>query len=91
MQLLSKKMFAKNLQDSLCLSDADSGVGPDSAGSSRNTSVDGHPLYNLPDISNVCYTWMIEECILSVYNQTKLSCPVHLEMNMMQVSPDAVN
>ncbi|XP_059217831.1 leucine-rich repeat serine/threonine-protein kinase 1 isoform X2 [Stomoxys calcitrans] len=76
-------------EDSLC-SDADSGVGPDSAGSSRNTSVDGHPLYNIPDISNVCYTWMIEECILSVYNQTKISCPVHLEMSMMKLAPDVV-
>ncbi|XP_055923849.1 leucine-rich repeat serine/threonine-protein kinase 1 isoform X2 [Eupeodes corollae] len=77
-------------EDSLCLSDADSGVGPDSAGSSRNTSVDGHPLYNIPDISNVCYTWMIEECILSVYNQTKISCPVHLEINMIKIAPDVV-
>lgn len=77
-------------EDSLCLSDADSGVGPDSAGSSRNTSVDGHPLYNIPDTSNVCYTWMIEECILSVYNQTKISCPVHLEVMMSSIAPDVV-
>ncbi|KAL9897903.1 leucine-rich repeat kinase isoform 1-T1 [Glossina fuscipes fuscipes] len=78
-------------EDSLYLSDADSGVGPDSAGSSRNTSVDGHPLYhNLPDISNVCYTWMIEECILSVYNQCKISCPIHLEMSMLKLAPDVI-
>ncbi|XP_037942769.1 leucine-rich repeat serine/threonine-protein kinase 1 isoform X2 [Teleopsis dalmanni] len=77
-------------EDSLCLSDADSGVGPDSCSSSRTTSVDGHPLYNIPDISNVCYSWMIEECILSVYNQTKICCPVHLEMDMMKLAPDVI-
>ncbi|XP_030371278.1 leucine-rich repeat serine/threonine-protein kinase 1 isoform X2 [Scaptodrosophila lebanonensis] len=71
-------------------SDADSGVGPDSAGSSRNTSVDGHPVYNIPDNSNVCYGWMIEECILSVYNQSKISCPVHLEQSMQQLAPDVI-
>ncbi|XP_068156290.1 LOW QUALITY PROTEIN: leucine-rich repeat serine/threonine-protein kinase 1 [Drosophila tropicalis] len=71
-------------------SDADSGVGPDSADSSRNTSVDGHPNYHLPDNSNVCYAWMIEECILSVYNQSKLSCPVHLEQSMAQLAPDVI-
>ncbi|KRF83412.1 leucine-rich repeat serine/threonine-protein kinase 1 isoform X2 [Drosophila virilis] len=74
-------------------SDADSGVGPDSAFSSRNTSVDGHPAYashNLPDNSNVCYAWMVEECILSVYNQSKLSCPVHLEQSMAQLAPDVI-
>ncbi|XP_037707527.1 leucine-rich repeat serine/threonine-protein kinase 1 isoform X1 [Drosophila subpulchrella] len=71
-------------------SDADSGVGPDSAGSSRNTSVDGHPGYHLPDNSNVCYAWMIEECILSVYNQSKISCPVHLEQSMAQLAPDVI-
>ncbi|ALC46696.1 Lrrk [Drosophila busckii] len=73
-------------------SDADSGVGPDSAFSSRNTSVDGHPVYasHLPDNSNVCYAWMVEECILSVYNQSKLSCPVHLEQSMAQLAPDVI-
>ncbi|XP_032596558.1 leucine-rich repeat serine/threonine-protein kinase 1 isoform X2 [Drosophila grimshawi] len=74
-------------------SDADSGVGPDSAFSSRNTSVDGHPAYaphHLPDNSNVCYAWMVEECILSVYNQSKLSCPVHLEQSMAQLAPDVI-
>lgn len=74
-------------------SDADSGVGPDSAFSSRNTSVDGHPMYashHLPDNSNVCYAWMVEECILSVYNQSKLSCPVHLEQSMAQLAPDVI-
>ncbi|XP_017968519.1 leucine-rich repeat serine/threonine-protein kinase 1 isoform X2 [Drosophila navojoa] len=74
-------------------SDADSGVGPDSAFSSRNTSIDGHPTYashHLPDNSNVCYAWMVEECILSVYNQIKLSCPVHLEQSMAQLAPDVI-
>lgn len=74
-------------------SDADSGVGPDSAFSSRNTSIDGHPAYashHLPDNSNVCYAWMVEECILSVYNQIKLSCPVHLEQSMAQLAPDVI-
>ncbi|XP_062127004.1 LOW QUALITY PROTEIN: leucine-rich repeat serine/threonine-protein kinase 1 [Drosophila sulfurigaster albostrigata] len=74
-------------------SDADSGVGPDSAFSSRNTSIDGHPAYashHLPDNSNVCYAWMVEECILSVYNQSKLSCPVHLEQSMAQLAPDVI-
>ncbi|XP_054737581.1 leucine-rich repeat serine/threonine-protein kinase 1 isoform X1 [Anastrepha obliqua] len=77
-------------EDSLCLSDADSGVGPDSTCSSRNTSVDGHPLYNQHDITNICYCWMVEECILSVYNQTKIVCPVHLEMQMAMLAPDVV-
>lgn len=70
-------------------SDADSAF--DSAGSSRNTSVDGHPLYNrIPDISNVCYAWMIEECILSVYNKSKLNCPIHLEVQMQRLAPDVI-
>ncbi|XP_067619795.1 leucine-rich repeat serine/threonine-protein kinase 1 isoform X3 [Eurosta solidaginis] len=77
-------------EDSLCLSDADSGVGPDSANSSHNTSVDGHPTHNQPELLNICYCWMVEECILSVYNQTKIICPVHLEIQMTKLAPDVV-
>ncbi|XP_019848391.2 leucine-rich repeat serine/threonine-protein kinase 1 isoform X2 [Bactrocera dorsalis] len=77
-------------EDSLYHSDADSGVGPDSTCSSRNTSIDGHPIYNLQEGTSVCYCWMVEECILSVYNETKIVCPVHLDMQINWLAPDVV-
>lgn len=74
------------------LSDADSGVGPDSSNSSRNPSVDGNPLMvNVPEISNICYMWMVENCILSVYNQNKIICPLHFEIDVQKVAPDVVS
>lgn len=33
---------------------------------------------------------MVEECILSVYNQTKIVCPVHMEIQMSWLAPDVV-
>lgn len=65
-------------------------MGPDSTCSSRNTSIDGHPVYNQQEGTSVCYCWMVEECILSVYNETKIVCPVHLEMQINWLAPDVV-
>ncbi|XP_054091980.1 leucine-rich repeat serine/threonine-protein kinase 1 isoform X2 [Zeugodacus cucurbitae] len=80
----------RSSEDSLYHSDADSGVGPDSTSSSRNTSVDGHPVYNQLEVTSVCYCWMVEECILSVYNETKIVCPVHLDIQINWLAPDVV-
>ncbi|XP_039969967.1 leucine-rich repeat serine/threonine-protein kinase 1 isoform X4 [Bactrocera tryoni] len=85
-----KSMYLPENDDSLYHSDADSGVGPDSTCSSRNTSIDGHPIYNLQEGTSVCYCWMVEECILSVYNETKIVCPVHLDMQINWLAPDVV-
>ncbi|XP_046393381.1 leucine-rich repeat serine/threonine-protein kinase 1 [Ischnura elegans] len=68
-----------------CTSDGDSGVGPDSAGSSRNPSVEGHPGLGRegeeedvdeqgPVVAEEAepeprFGWMVEECILAAYDR----------------------
>lgn len=58
----------------------------DSAYSSRNPSVD-KPFIDQP--SNITiYCWMIEDCILTVYNDERLFCPIHFHLNLKQIAPD---
>lgn len=80
---------ARKSQDSLGWSDGDSGVGPDSACSSRATSVEGHPLVSSYDINGPpSYSWMVEECILAAYDRNSIVCPVHGEIPLSLITPD---
>lgn len=75
-------------------SECDSGVGPDSAGSSRMPSVEGHPSLNVDDPNNISsqvfYCWMVEECILAAYGNKAVSCPTHGNISLAQIAPDTV-
>ncbi|KAG8224988.1 hypothetical protein J437_LFUL005999, partial [Ladona fulva] len=84
-------------------SDGDSGVGPDSAGSSRNPSVEGHPGLGkegddenpedaeLGEEMETRYTWMVEECILAACERPQaLNCPAHGDLQLAQIAPDTV-
>lgn len=90
--ILNEINCTRKSQDSLGWSDGDSGVGPDSAGSSRNTSVEGHPLFSpgeLPGPPN--YSWMVEECILAAYDKKSIACPAHGEVELKIITPDVVS
>lgn len=75
-------------------SECDSGVGPDSGGSSRMPSVEGHPNITIEDPNNssnqVVYSWMVEECILAAYGLKTVLCPEHSDMALSQIAPDTV-
>lgn len=82
---------ARKSQDSLGWSDGDSGVGPDSTSSSRNPSVEGHPLMGNQDIPSApSYAWMVEECILAAYDRKTISCPAHGEIELKSITPDVI-
>ncbi|KAJ9598231.1 hypothetical protein L9F63_011052, partial [Diploptera punctata] len=78
--------------------DGDSGVGPDSTGSSRMPSVEGHPGYNIEDTCHhteevehsVHYSWVVEECILAAYDRKSVTCPSHGDISLAQVAPDTI-
>ncbi|XP_055377695.1 leucine-rich repeat serine/threonine-protein kinase 1 [Condylostylus longicornis] len=38
----------------------------------------------------ICFAWMIEECIFSAYNKSKVSCPEHFECDFKYIAPDVV-
>ncbi|KAF4523571.1 hypothetical protein B566_EDAN014882, partial [Ephemera danica] len=74
-------------------SDGDSGVGPDSTGSSRTTSVEGHPLAGLEcstgDTSEaIHFSWLVEECILAAYDKKTVTCPAHGDLGLPQMFQD---
>ncbi|CAH0558750.1 unnamed protein product [Brassicogethes aeneus] len=74
-------------------SECDSGVGPDSSGSSRMPSMEGHPgvQNDNPNIqSNISYSWMVEECILAAYGSKTVNCPTHDDVPLSRVAPDAI-
>ncbi|KAJ1529280.1 hypothetical protein ONE63_006078 [Megalurothrips usitatus] len=78
-------------------SDGDSGVGPDSAGSSRNPSKEGHPHYSEEAYraddeapARLQYSWMVEECILAAYDKKCVTCPLHGDFPLAQVAPDTM-
>lgn len=78
-----------------CASDGDSGVGPDSAGSSRNPSKEGHPRFSEEpcrpvDDSLIQFSWMVEECILAAYDKKCVTCPRHGDFPLAQVAPDTI-
>lgn len=76
-------------QDSIGYSDCDSGVDPNSACSSRTTSVEGHPLMNSTDqLPPPSYCWMVEECILAAYDRKAIHCPAHGEIDLTSITPD---
>ncbi|XP_069680319.1 leucine-rich repeat serine/threonine-protein kinase 1 isoform X2 [Periplaneta americana] len=78
--------------------DGDSGVGPDSTGSSRMPSVEGHPGYNMDEPCHlaeeaepsVYYSWVVEECILAAYDRKSVTCPSHGDIPLAQVAPDTI-
>lgn len=90
---------SRKSQDSLGWSDGDSGVGPDSACSSRAQSVEGHPVVTaaaaaaqLSDtLPPANYCWMIEECILAACDRKSVSCPVHADVDLKIITPDIVS
>ncbi|KAI4458153.1 ankyrin repeat and protein kinase domain-containing protein [Holotrichia oblita] len=74
-------------------SECDSGVGPDSAGSSRMPSVEGHPALNVEEgnvSGQVFYCWMVEECILAAYGNKAVACPTHGNILLAQIAPDTI-
>ncbi|CAL1275195.1 unnamed protein product [Larinioides sclopetarius] len=81
--------------------DSDSGVGPDSNSSSRKPSTESRPegelassiennmcIESLPE--TVIYSFMVEECILTAYEQRMLQCPVHGNQSLLQIAPDTI-
>ncbi|XP_075215251.1 leucine-rich repeat kinase [Lycorma delicatula] len=76
-------------------SDGDSGVGPDSPGSSRKPSVEGHPSVGVgdgdtePDLEPQ-YSWMVEECILAAYDKKSVKCPTHGDISLAHIAPDTM-
>lgn len=77
-------------------SDGDSGVGPDSTGSSRMPSMEGYPGYNQEEQTpneDACiyYSWMVEECILAAYGKKCVTCPTHFDIPLSQIAPDTVS
>lgn len=79
---------SRKSQDSLGYSDCDSGVDPNSACSSRTTSVEGHPLIGNDNTIPPSYSWMVEECILAAYDRKSIQCPVHGEIELSSITPD---
>lgn len=79
---------SRKSQDSLGYSDCDSGVDPNSACSSRTTSVEGHPLMINDNQPPPSYSWMVEECILAAYDKKSIQCPVHGEIELSSITPD---
>ncbi|XP_055684527.1 leucine-rich repeat serine/threonine-protein kinase 1 isoform X1 [Lutzomyia longipalpis] len=90
LQAFDHAISARKSQDSLGWSDGDSGVGPDSAGSSRAASVEGHPLLMAETTGPPNYCWMVEECILAAYDKKSVSCPVHAEVDLRIITPDII-
>lgn len=82
----------RHSQDSIA-SDGDSGVGPESAESSRMPSVEGHPdfqeEYNKNEEASA-FSWMVEECILSACSGKNVNCPTHGEVLLSVVAPDTI-
>lgn len=74
-------------------SECDSGVGPDSTGSSRMPSVEGHPnlVTTEEPISDIIYySWMVEECILEAYGKKLINCPAHGDIHLSTITPDCI-
>ncbi|XP_017772148.1 PREDICTED: leucine-rich repeat serine/threonine-protein kinase 1 isoform X5 [Nicrophorus vespilloides] len=72
-------------------SECDSGVGPDSPGSSPMPTVEGHINETLEESPNqVYYSWMVEECILAAYNDKIVTCPTHANLPLSQIAPDTI-
>lgn len=76
-------------------SECDSGVGPDSAGSSRIPSMEGHPGVQMDEQNGsekpVYYCWMVEECILAAYDSKVVTCPTHGDCPLGRIAPDTVS
>ncbi|KAJ8942684.1 hypothetical protein NQ314_010008 [Rhamnusium bicolor] len=75
-------------------SECDSGVGPDSAGSSRIPSMEGHPGVQAEEQIGaekpMYYSWMVEECILAAYGSKVVSCPTHGDCSLARIAPDTI-
>ncbi|XP_062537326.1 leucine-rich repeat serine/threonine-protein kinase 1 isoform X2 [Armigeres subalbatus] len=87
--ILNDLVPTRKSQDSIGWSDCDSGVGQESADSSRATSIEGHPLVNAGDMPGPpSYSWMVEECILAAYDKKSVACPIHGEIELSRITPD---
>lgn len=75
-------------------SECDSGVEPDSSGSSRIPSAEGHPGIQTEELGGpekpIYYSWMVEECILAAYSTKSVSCPTHGDCLLSRTAPDTV-
>ncbi|XP_065157528.1 leucine-rich repeat serine/threonine-protein kinase 1 isoform X3 [Atheta coriaria] len=74
-------------------SECDSGVGPDSPGSSPMPTVEGHPSVKLDEENAgqpLYYSWMVEECILAAYSTKTINCPSHGNIKLTQIAPDTI-
>lgn len=70
----------------------DSGVEPDSSGSSRIPSLEGYPgLQGDEQEKPIFYSWTVEECILAAYGTKTVACPTHGDVSLAKVAPDTVS
>lgn len=70
----------------------DSGVEPDSSGSSRIPSVEGHPgILGEDQDKPIFYSWTVEECILAAYGTKTVVCPTHGDVTLSKIAPDTVS
>ena len=77
----------------------DSGIGGESLDSSRVPSVEGNKksvsqsiqaIYDRNNEEPLIYSFLVEECILRVYEQKSLICPIHSKLNIQSIAPDTV-
>ncbi|GBN70964.1 Leucine-rich repeat serine/threonine-protein kinase 1, partial [Araneus ventricosus] len=45
-------------------------------------------IESLPE--TVIYSFMVEECILTAYEQRMLQCPLHGNQSLLQIAPDTI-
>lgn len=91
-------------RDSTTSHDSDSGVGPDSTSSSRKPSAEGRSDLDLAGQDQsledngesesgrhrFVYCFMIEDCILTAYEEKCMRCPSHGGIPLAQLAPDTV-
>ncbi|XP_021920937.1 leucine-rich repeat serine/threonine-protein kinase 1 isoform X3 [Zootermopsis nevadensis] len=95
---LSLRQVRKSQESYTSDGDGDSGVGPDSTGSSRMPSVEGHPGYHIDEPCHLAeepappvhFSWVVEECILAAYDHKSVTCPSHGDIPLAQVAPDTI-
>ena len=43
------------------------------------------------EVTPVIYSFMVEECILAAYTTNSVTCPLHSDLLLAQISPDTVS
>ncbi|XP_060525729.1 leucine-rich repeat serine/threonine-protein kinase 1 isoform X2 [Cylas formicarius] len=91
-QLANQDLFRIRKSQESYTSECDSGVGAESSVSSRNVSMEGHPLLATDETFEKPshYSWMVEECILAAYSEKSVTCPSHGDISLSRIAPDTV-